>query len=140
MASPEEAARQLRELGKRIEINADKLIIETSLAVLSELVVGTPVDTGRARGNWLVGRGSPRRPLPETIASLIDPSGQQTIQTGASSIRQRRPGVVLYISNNVPYIGRLNDGSSAQAPSGFIEMAVQAGVAVARRARLLEPV
>ena len=31
----------------------------------------------------------------------------------------------LYIANNVGHIGKLNDGSSQQAPAGFVESAVQ---------------
>ncbi len=41
-------------------------------------------------------------------------------------------GKEIFISNNVPYIGRLNNGHSAQAPSGFVEMAVR------RAAKLVE--
>ena len=31
----------------------------------------------------------------------------------------------VYISNNLPYIQRLNDGYSQQAPENFVESAVQ---------------
>ncbi|MGK2911230.1 MAG: hypothetical protein ACSLE1_15725 [Sphingobium sp.] len=34
------------------------------------------------------------------------------------------PGGAMEISNSVPYIGKLNDGHSKQAPTGFIEAAV----------------
>ncbi len=30
----------------------------------------------------------------------------------------------LFLSNNVPYISRLNDGSSGQAPAGFVQAAI----------------
>ena len=35
-----------------------------------------------------------------------------------------------FISNNVPYIRRLNDGHSKQAPVGFIQRAVRKAVTV----------
>jgi formaldehyde-activating enzyme involved in methanogenesis len=33
------------------------------------------------------------------------------------------------VSNNVPYINRLNEGHSAQAPAGFVQQAVAKAVA-----------
>lgn len=138
MASPNEFARRIRRLGRTIESNTDRLFRETSLAVLTEVVVSTPVDTGRARGNWNVGLGAAPDPTPEQQEATADTSGQPTIARGSVQISQRRSGQAVFLSNNVPYIEPLNAGSSAQAPAGFVENAVQAGVDVVRRARLLE--
>jgi len=136
MATPDRAARNLRRLGDRIVDRADELTRRVALAVLSEVVVSTPVDTGRARGNWLVGLGGPDEPGLDEQRANADRSGQRAIRRGSERIRDRRPGQQIFVSNNVPYIGRLNDGSSAQAPAGFVPDAVAAGIEVARRATL----
>ena len=138
MASPDDFARRLFRIGRGIKENADRLVRETSLAVLTEVVVSTPVDRGRARGNWQVGLGEAPDPSPEEQEATKDTSGQRTIAEGSTRIARRSSGQDVFLSNNVPYIGPLNDGSSAQAPAGFIEQAVQAGIDVVKRARLVD--
>jgi hypothetical protein len=43
----------------------------------------------------------------------------------------------IHISNNLPYIGPLNDGHSKQAPAAFVQMAVMDGLATVRGAKIL---
>lgn len=45
----------------------------------------------------------------------------------------------IYLSNHLPYIGRLNLGSSPQTAAGFVNRAVEKGVAAGRRLKLMEP-
>lgn len=95
-----------------------------ALTVDQTVVSSTPVDTGRARGNWQVSLGFP---VVEE-QDLVDKAGTVTIAAGAAVIRSRQSGQTIFISNNVPYIGRLNQGSSSQAPANFVEMAVMDGI------------
>lgn len=92
---------------------------ETSRAIVLELfgsvIKDTPVDTGRAKGNWQTTIGAPasgtvdRHGESEALADV----SQQTASFGA--------GKVIYLSNNLPYIYRLEyDGWSQQAPSGML--------------------
>jgi hypothetical protein len=82
----------------------------------------TPVDTGRARDNWFMTLGAPSSDynphpgLPRGAA--IAPHPPEDIHpTGNEPV---------YIVNNTPYIEQLEQGSSTQAPSGMVELAVQA--------------
>ena len=80
-----------------------------------QVSVSTPVDTGRARAGWFITVNSPstevlpegryRLSLPQTVPSAISVSDK------------------IYITNNTPYIGKLNDGYSRQAPARFVELA-----------------
>lgn len=118
----------------------------TAIAIDQTLVIATPVGNptlwknpnsappgyvgGHARRNWLVSIGAPRF---EEVAGT-DPSGAAAINDGKNTIdaysnTHALNGIAVYITNSVPYIGPLNDGWSTQAPSGFVEKAVQAGVA-----------
>lgn len=110
-----------------VEKQLDKVTVETLqkvvLAADSTVVLATPVDTGRARGNWLPSIGTPRE---ETLRDKFDPSGQNAIAEATALVSSVKAGDTVYISNNLEYIQALNEGHSQQAPAGFVEKAVQA--------------
>mgnify|MGYP003634780259 FL=1 len=97
------------------EINKEARALGINL--LNGLTRVTPVDTGRARGNWFVGISGPVRTIDnnrKATSAVIE--GVNTINS-ANAIEY--PEIV--ISNNLPYIERLNDGYSTQAPKKFVE-------------------
>jgi hypothetical protein len=108
---------------------AGKVLVETvredvfglALDVHGNLVEATPVDTGHARINWTPTVAAPARGEIEGAdpSSAVDP----VVALGPAS-----PGDIMFITNNVPYIRRLNEGSSPQAPAGFVEKAVERAV------------
>lgn len=129
----------LREFSQRIGIigttvaeNSEKLVRKVGLAVDASVVIATPVDTGRARSNWLVRLDVP---TDATIAAYFPGKEKSTagvnaaaaIDQGKATIAGYRTGQTIHITNNLKYIGRLNNGYSAQAPAAFVEQAVQAG-------------
>jgi len=93
------------------------------------------VDTGRARANWRVNLDAP---LSGTTPAT-DPSGQAAISQGQGVIAGFDPSHnrEIHITNNLDYIEPLNNGTSAQAPAGFVEKAVQSGAAAARKLKVL---
>jgi antitoxin (DNA-binding transcriptional repressor) of toxin-antitoxin stability system len=95
-------------------------------AVVKHLLEVTPVDTTKAMSNWLVGIGEPQKV--ELEARVEGEAGSSKAASAAATyaetdrlIRTVKAGQTVYITNNTPYIGRLNAGSSSQAPAGFIE-------------------
>lgn len=118
---------------KKFILDVEKLTEDTfkKIAIDADaaLVMGTPVDTGRARGNWLPS-------INETINEPIDredKSGEMTVAEAAAVIETAKLGDIIHLQNNVPYIGRLNDGHSAQAPAGFVEDAVERVISPIRK-------
>ena len=107
-----EISKEVRKLGIRID---------------QGVVIGTPVDTGRARGNWLVGIGT----APAGTRENLDKGGSATIQAAITTIGGYPVNALpdLWIVNNLPYIGRLNDGWSEQAPAKFVEAAIDRALA-----------
>jgi hypothetical protein len=102
---------------KQVVINTHKRLV----APPSE--GGTPVKTGFARSNWLIGIGGPRGSTvgsPSAVASLSSPAKALAGYT-------LRHGNV-YITNNVSYIVDLNDGSSRQAPAAFVQRAIDGAI------------
>jgi hypothetical protein len=118
--------------------NADTLVRRCALATDATVVLATPVDTGRARSNWQVECNSPAQGVIEPLTTVQKGhrgSGgavaRAAIEKGKEKIAQYKggtPQAAIYITNNLPYIGALNDGHSAQAPSGFVERAVMVGI------------
>jgi hypothetical protein len=84
------------------------------LEVLRNVVFLTPVDTGRARGNWQLTIGSP------AIGQRDDFKSRDVVSEGAAVLGNMKGLEVVWISNNVPYIGLLERGSSRQAPAGMV--------------------
>jgi hypothetical protein len=128
--TPAQFAKRMKKIGDLVVANADAGYRATALLVDQVVTFATPVDTGRARANW---RASAERPLYTTTEST---DADASLNASKAAIAGDRSGVI-YITNNLDYIGALNDGSSAQAPAGFVEQAVQAGLTEASRIRLL---
>ncbi len=114
----------------RLNIGLQRVIEDVGTAIGEELVRATPVDTGFARANW---RPSLNAPASVPISQL-DPSGAATIAKIATVSKRWKPGDVLFITNNAPYIAALNAGSSPQANAGFVEEATERGTERAIRA------
>lgn len=136
-------ARRMNQLGLTVETNTSKIAKRTALAVDQTVVIATPVDTGRARANWQVQAGTATDHIidayvPGKGANTGAENAQAAMEQGKIAISAARPGQEIHITNNLPYIGALNDGHSAQAPAGFVEEAVQAGVRTIRAARILD--
>lgn len=106
-----QAAREAEKLRKALAQAPKALILEID----KELRRTTPVDTGNARANWVPSVGSPA------------PRGDRAAGTAAVLAYRLEQGA-LYVSNGVPYIRQLNNGSSKQAPALFVERAVDVAI------------
>lgn len=129
-------ANRIRQTGRNIVKNTDETVRKVGLAVDAAVVLATPVDTGRARGNWQVELD---RPAVGTTSNL-SPSGREAIDQGKATISKYVGGKAqasIHITNNLPYIGKLNEGHSAQAPAGFVEKAITVGVDAVKGASVL---
>lgn len=123
-----EFSRRIRKVARDVPENADDILRTVALVANQTVILATPVDTGRARANWHV---SIENPVTEATEST---NFQARLDENASIIKSQSDGKALIISNNVEYIGALNAGSSAKAPAGFVEKALQAAAnAVARK-------
>lgn len=130
-------------LASGVEENADRVVRKVALVADQAVVMATPVDTGRARSNWLVGlgtapQGTVGQHVPGTKGSTGEANAQESISIGRATIGQRRPGQDIHITNNLDYIEDLNRGTSRQAPANFVETAVAQATDAVRRSKLLE--
>ncbi|WP_241640025.1 HK97 gp10 family phage protein [Rosenbergiella epipactidis] len=98
----------------KVEEDVGKHLRIISMALLTEIVTRSPVDTGRFRANNQVSIGSPDY----SELAAVDTSGAATIQQGSAVIAKVKPFSVIYIQNNLPYAEPLENGHSKQAPTG----------------------
>lgn len=92
-----------------------------SFEALRRVIMKTPVDTGRARGNWHIGINAPGRGPDD-----VDKGGGGAVSRGARALAFLPPFPTVFISNNLPYIEALEDGHSRkQAPSGMVKVTIE---------------
>jgi len=131
MANPAQFARNILKRAKNVERETIKVTRIGASAALRTAVLATPVDTGRARGSWDVNVGGPG-----SSGNALDPTGGSAISKGISRIATVKTDTSIYISSDLEYIGKLENGSSAQAPSGMTARAVTAAQAAVRSAKI----
>lgn len=127
-----------------VPTGVDRKVRLVALGIFQQLAFSTPVDTGRARSNWAVALGEPvdledEPPfVPGEKGSTAGQNAQMAIAAAFAAMSDRKPQQEIHIGNNLPYIEALNSGSSAQAPAGFVQDAIDNGVQAARNSKILE--
>jgi len=99
----------------------DTDVRKLAFRIVRNVTLATPVYTGRARGNWQVGIDT----IKTSIVAINDKSGGITISSAASELAGVEGFNSIWITNNLPYISSLNDGSSTQAPKKFVETGIK---------------
>lgn len=119
----------LREFAYKAGDRANQACKEVMLEFSSRLILRSPVDTGRFRGNWfysfaeLTGRIT-QADLAE--AARIFQGGDPSAATwpaelnGLEGMPARVVGGRHFITNNLPYAMALERGHSGQAPAGMV--------------------
>lgn len=124
-------SRRISQVADNIARNADRLTRRVALAADQAVVMETPVDTGRAKSNWIVTLGSPSG---ATINAYSEGEGGSTAAANEAAAQAQAESVIsgydgdagleIHITNNLPYIEELNQGSSMQAAPGYVEQAL----------------
>ena len=97
----------------------DMAVQVTNKAVLdlfSKVVMDTPVDEGRARGNWQLSIGQAET----SELDVTDKDGAATISKAEGKLLGDKSTVALFIQNNLSYIKRLEYGWSKKSPKGML--------------------
>lgn len=99
-----------------------------AIEVVGELIAITPVSSGHAKANWIVGlnyapTGEVAGVDPSPVGVMIGPTfaAAKSVLAGVDSLTK-----TIYIVNNVDYISRIvEDGYSNQAPNGEFTAVLQ---------------
>lgn len=110
---------------KRFADKAKRRPVEAQRQIFIELsrrvIVRTPVDTGRAKANWLPAIGQPV--LATTEAT--DKAGTQTVAKVAATAAAVKGDQTLFLTNSLPYALPLEYGHSQQSPQGMVRISAR---------------
>lgn len=134
-------AKRMRGVADKIDGAANEIKKQVATVVARDLITVTPVDTSRALSNWIATNGAASNysvlaHSPGHFGSTRSASQSAAIAAAISVIAAAKPGVSIFITNNVVYIGYLNSGGSKQAPAGFVERAELLGRKTIEKAKL----
>lgn len=110
--------------------NLDLVVRKVSLDLFKRVIMKSPVDTGRFKGNWQVAIGS----IPAGVLEVNDKDGTATISRVTAEAMNLRAGETIYLVNNLDYARALEYGHSKQAPAGMVRLSVAEYGAVVRNA------
>lgn len=149
-------ATYLEGLNDSLPTLASTVARECADAIANDLVVHTPVDTGEAMSGWQVTLDEPATDVRPAFAPSpkgkmvkgkwthkVAPAITQSANLGSaqaeieSALESKQPGQLIFITNNEPYIVRLNDGISEQEPAGFVDRAVILAEQIVQKAQVI---
>lgn len=150
-------SKRMDELSRSVEGMADQALRKAALVADQVAVTMTPVKTGRARANWIVSintlqesdddptlsgaEGSTARGAVNAQTAIDQAQGVLgvSLKFGGSNAKGQfiRKAPVIFLSNTLPYIEALDNGSSQQATNGMTRAAIDAAIDQIKRERFL---
>ena len=107
----------LNAFSKRTGVDLEVVVRKVALEIFDGVTEKTPVDTGRAKGNWNMSVGSMDTSIDDSATSTA--KGQPAKTPSINFTGGIRP---VYITNSLPYIYALEYGHSQQAPKGMLSI------------------
>ena len=113
--------KDIENLSERTMAKIHKVMKVATMELFKSVIMMTPVDTGRAKGNWQCTEGKEAsgiieeiRNESETIKAMMDEVIKSSIQRG------------IFLTNNLDYIKKLEyGGSRKQAPQGMVRVSLK---------------
>lgn len=114
----------IAEFADKLRIKAGALQKKITFDMHKDIMERTPVDTGRARANWMASVGEPSKDV--NLYPNVKSTGNPQIAAPMPPPLDIDGTKDSYIINNLPYIKALDEGHSKQAPNGMVKLAMQA--------------
>lgn len=137
-------SKRIDKVAAALQKDIDAFVKSVVVEVATNIAGRTPVDEGVARSNWITSlSGSPRSPIkaysPYFARRKGGPGGTISEGRNLAAVRQQALVAVsayksdspIYISNDTDYIAYLNQGTSRQAPAGFVQAGISIGIKAA---------
>ena len=124
--SPRNFAIDLKKFGDVTREQALTIFQKIVIDLDSAIVLSTPVDEGRARGNWFPTIGAASTAVDE---DLLDKAGSIALAAIEANAMKLQLGDVAWMANNLPYILPLENGHSQQALAGMVDINLNAAAA-----------
>lgn len=108
---------ELRRFEKEVTSGSEQVIKNVFIRAGLNIIQLTPVDTFLAISNWFPARNAISKKTTKNTNSF------EKRRKEVKKVAERfRLGDYLSITNNLPYINRLENGYSKQAPSGMVKI------------------
>ena len=122
-------AADLERFANKAEASATQVYRKVAYELFRRVILRTPVDTGRLRGNWQTTLGAPAfgeldredNSAPANQAGIGQSSAADDSLTTTLTADITDP---LYLTNNLPYAQVIERGSSDQAPAGMVRVSI----------------
>jgi hypothetical protein len=105
---------------KKAKKNPELVVRQVTIKLYSQIIMASPVDTGRFRMNWQVSNNKPAT----GVLIADDPSGSRAIGRMTAYVTTSEEWENFCFTNNMPYADRLEYGWSRQAPQGMVRITV----------------
>jgi len=114
MTFNEDMNRACVNIGKTSESRVKRV----ALAAYREINRASPVDKGTFRANWVASTDTIDRSA--DLSKTTKDVNEAVTAATAVITNGAKLGTTVFISNSVPYAGKLEDGYSPQAPAGVV--------------------
>jgi hypothetical protein len=103
---------------KALDLGIEIVVTKVVLDLHAGITKRNPVASGRSRAGWMIGIGERPEGMPPPVpeGQVLPPPNPPAASFDGTQI--------IYITNNLPYIERLEDGYSGQAPEGMVKLAL----------------
>lgn len=109
-------SQQIKMFGDRSAKAVQQTRTAVTIKLFSAVIRDTPVDTGLARANWQLTEG---QKATGTVTNVAPNKAGLTVSE-AGQIQKTNGDESLYLTNNLPYIVKLEEGFSKKAPEGMV--------------------
>lgn len=121
-------AADLRKYAEKYKLRMEDVARAVPVELASRVILASPVDTGRFRGNWNVATNR----VDATTTDDTDKGGDKAI--GRAQAVKVQLGDDVYVTNNLPYAQALENGHSQQAPAGMVGVTLRSFTETVNRA------
>lgn len=129
MAKAKEFRKRLLKFSDKIKDRTDEVVAFIAFRFFQSLVLLTPVQTGRLRGNWQFSvSGNPNRSVDDVsfgkAGSGAQISAQFALNKAIALLDDVKAGVDIIFSQNLGYVIPVNFGDGTREGHFFIEQAI----------------
>lgn len=110
-------ASDLSKYANKAKLSVDAAVVSICVQASNEIINRTPIDKGTARGNWFA-------EINGTSKDIDLDRREGEAKADAEQKAQKAAGNIFTLTNNLPYIRRLEYGWSKQNPSGMVRVVV----------------
>jgi hypothetical protein len=117
--------KDLKKFAELVDVDVVLAAKKIGLTIFKGVVTKTPVDTGRLRSNWAIGRQKAESPG-HTIsgAKLTKQAASNLAFSQIGNLSGLKPYERIVIANNLPYAEAIEYGHSKKHPAGMVRVTI----------------